>query len=71
VHSARPCRPVEERSPRTRSRLETCTKKVRTNAVGPGFTPEEVSALVCFLASGAATFITGSCHLVDGGYTAQ
>jgi NAD(P)-dependent dehydrogenase (short-subunit alcohol dehydrogenase family) len=79
--------------------LEYGAKKVRTNAVGPGFihtplvdanlddatqkflagkhalgrlgTPEEVSALVCFLASDAATFITGSYHLVDGGYVAQ
>lgn len=32
--------------------------------------PEEVSALTCFLLSEAASFITGSYHLVDGGYTA-
>jgi NAD(P)-dependent dehydrogenase (short-subunit alcohol dehydrogenase family) len=34
-------------------------------------TAEEVSALVCFLLSERASFITGSYHLVDGGYTAQ
>lgn len=30
---------------------------------------EEVSALTCFLLSEDASFITGSYHLVDGGYT--
>lgn len=32
---------------------------------------EEVSALTCFLLSDRASFITGSYHLVDGGYTAR
>ena len=34
-------------------------------------TPEEVANLTCFLLSDEASFITGSYHLVDGGYTAQ
>ncbi len=33
--------------------------------------PEEVSALACFLLSDRASFITGSYHLVDGGYVTQ
>lgn len=39
--------------------------------VGRLGTSEEVSALTCFLLSDAASFITGSYHLVDGGYAAQ
>lgn len=39
--------------------------------VGRLGTAEEVSALTCFLLSDQARFITGSYHLVDGGYTAQ
>jgi NAD(P)-dependent dehydrogenase (short-subunit alcohol dehydrogenase family) len=34
-------------------------------------TPEEVSALTCFLLSERASFITGSYHLVDGAFVAQ
>ena len=33
--------------------------------------PEEVAALVAFLSSDDATFITGSYQLIDGGYAAQ
>ncbi|UJQ93825.1 SDR family NAD(P)-dependent oxidoreductase [Mariluticola halotolerans] len=39
--------------------------------VGRIGTPEEVSALTCFLLSDRASFINGSYHRVDGAYTAQ
>jgi len=33
-------------------------------------TPEEIAALVCFLASNAAAFITGTAVVADGGVLA-
>lgn len=34
-------------------------------------TPEEVSALICFLGADESSFLTGASYLVDGGYVAK
>jgi NAD(P)-dependent dehydrogenase (short-subunit alcohol dehydrogenase family) len=33
--------------------------------------PEEIAAMVLWLCSDAASFVTGAAMIVDGGYTAQ
>ena len=50
---------------------ETLGQLADLHPVGRIGTSGEVSALTCFLLSDAASFITGSYHLVDGGYTAR
>lgn len=50
---------------------ETLTFLEGKHALGRLGQAEEVAHLVAFLASDAASFITGSYHLVDGGFTAQ
>src|SRR5690606_27567056 len=44
---------------------------VSLHPIGRLGTSEEVAELTCFLLSDAASFINGSYHLVDGGYTAR
>ena len=51
---------------------EAALAYIRTlHPIGRLGTPEEVAALTSFLLSGEASFVTGSYHLVDGGYVAQ
>ncbi|MCB1269757.1 MAG: SDR family oxidoreductase, partial [Microthrixaceae bacterium] len=61
------------KTPLLDANLDEATLKALEGAhpIGRLGEPEEVAALVVFLLSDRASFITGSYHLVDGAYTAQ
>ena len=57
--------PMTEETVRTR--LEALMTKVPMNRMGQ---PEEIAEAVVWMCSDKASFMTGACHVVDGGYYA-
>ncbi len=53
--------------------LDAATQEAlaQMHALGRLGKPEEVADLTCYLLSDRASFVTGSYHLIDGGYTAR
>lgn len=50
---------------------EEVRREVATNLLGRAAQPEEIAALLCFLVSDGASFITGQTILADGGLDAR
>ena len=61
-----------QRVGRTAEQLRQADERLKQrHPIGRMGTPEEVAAVVAFLASDEAAFVTGSAYGVDGGFTAQ
>jgi NAD(P)-dependent dehydrogenase (short-subunit alcohol dehydrogenase family) len=61
-----------QRVGRTEEQLRQSDARLRErHPIGRMGTPDEVAAVIAFLASDEASFVTGSLYSVDGGYIAQ
>ncbi|HET9016494.1 MAG TPA: SDR family NAD(P)-dependent oxidoreductase [Thermomicrobiaceae bacterium] len=61
-----------QRVGRTEEQLRQADERLRQrHPIGRMGTPEEVAAVIAFLASDEASFVTGAAYGVDGGFTAQ
>ena len=61
-----------QRVGRTEEQLRASDERLaQRHPIGRMGTPGEVASVIAFLASDEASFVTGSCYSVDGGYIAQ
>lgn len=61
-----------QRIGRTEEQLRQSDERLKQrHPIGRMGTPEEVAAVIAFLASDESSFVTGACYSVDGGYIAQ
>ena len=60
-----------EMTRRTRENIEMYDRIVALHPIGRFAEPIEIARAVLFLASDEASFVTGACLVIDGGFTAQ
>ena len=62
---------VTEMTRGTRENSEIYDKIVDLHPIGRFAQPIEIARAILFLASDEASFVTGACLVIDGGFTAQ
>lgn len=71
VNAVCPAFTVTEMTRGTRENPETYDKIVDLHPIGRFAEPIEIARAILFLASDEASFVTGACLVIDGGFTAQ
>ena len=71
VNAVCPAFTVTEMTRGTRENQEMYEKVVSLHPIGRFAEPIEIARAILFLASDEASFVTGACLVIDGGFTAQ
>ncbi len=71
VNAVCPAFTVTEMTRGTRENQEMYEKVVALHPIGRFAEPVEIARAILFLASDEASFVTGACLVIDGGFTAQ
>lgn len=71
VNAVCPAFTVTEMTRGTRENQEMYEKVVALHPIGRFAEPIEIARAILFLASNEASFVTGACLVIDGGFTAQ